>query len=755
MNITQLLTLDLEKLMFTNKIKLILIFLATFIIPSKTAFCAETIQNYHERESLVGAVEQGKKFVKLQHGNKRDREIRTILKIAQGYIKLGQFPLAIVELEKVQLSTVSDSQTKALIQLRLGNAYRGNGQLSKAVTTYKNSLKEEKFLSTFNNLARTYQDLKQATLIKAREIKNPADTRQYYSIAKKYEQQAWKYVNRALSVGNSESLEYLYSLSEWSKFKGNRLSFEQLAKAQRLLTKVTPTRSSVYLLINWAAVDSQRTVYWLGKAEKISQQLGDPQLQSYVYLELANFYFKNQNLVSALKYAKQVQESATPELASESLYRSQKLLGDIYQLMGRRSLAIDSYRSSISSIDILNRSISKVNSDFVRQFNLAIQPVYRSTLKAILEQPTVSPRELNEALIISNKLRLSELVSYFGENCFEVDRQQLKSKLNPHVAIINSIVLQDKVFFILQLPNGKIVKNDGLISEHRLNKLATQWRKELQAGFAWEFRDRSQFFYDLIVRPFERELESVRVKKIIFIQDGILRNLPMAALLDEDRFLVEKWAISSSIGFKLKSSPTPKINPRALVFGLSNPDRFQPQWVTISGVLTEISQIKRFVEAREFLNSKFTLENLKTELKEDDYSILHLATHGFFGGTADTSYVLAYDRKISMVELENALEVGKQAPDLLVLSACETALSSKLSVLGIAGVATKSGVENTIGSLWQVQDENQTEIIERFYTNLNQDLSNVAEALQKTQIEQIHKFAHPQKWAALNLISSY
>jgi CHAT domain-containing protein len=142
-------------------------------------------------------------------------------------------------------------------------------------------------------------------------------------------------------------------------------------------------------------------------------------------------------------------------------------------------------------------------------------------------------------------------------------------------------------------------------------------------------------------------------------------------------------------------------------------------------------------------------------LNENNYSILHLATHGFFGGTAQTSYLLAFDREISMVELEKVLKSGRQSPSLLVLSACETSLSSKLSVLGLAGVAAKSGVGNVIGSLWQIQDENQTKVVEQFYANLNQDLSNTAIALQKVQVEQIHQFAHPQEWAALNLIGNY
>lgn len=715
---------------------------------------------YWQKGNLVKAITQWQKEAKHYHEqNKISLFVEANLKISQAYIKLGQFGLAATKLEQIKTVPKLNSQTKALINRRLGNAYSGNGQYNKAIIFYKSSLKDEKSLYTLNNLVRTLQNLKQITLLKASELTKEENIQQSYTKAKDYESQALKYANQALILGQDEfSLPFVYSLIEWSRIEHNHLSSQQLVKAEKILTKLATSKSSVYLLINWASVDTERSLFWLAKAEEFSQKLKDPQLESYVFLELGYLYQRKGELGLALKYAKLAQEKAQPQIVSEILYRSQKLRGDLYQATGKRELAIDNYQNSIASADIFSQAISTTGSNRVIKFNLEIQSLYRESLKMILEQPKISPTNIKQALIISDKLRLSQLITYFGENCFEIDRQQLgtnnidSNRKSKKIVTINSIVLPNKVFFFLQLPNGKIIKSQRSISELKLNELAKQWRGELITGDAWQFRERSKFFYDLIVRPFEAELESANPDILVFVNDGILRNLPMAALLDDNQFLIEKWAVSSSLGLKLKSPPKTQRSSSALVFGLSDPPK--SKWRKLEGVLQEVRQIGNLIDAEEYLNSNFTVDNFSKKIKENDYSILHLATHGYFGGTAETSYLLAYDRKISVVELENILESSEHSPDLLVLSACDTALGSKLSLLGLAGVAAKSGINFTVGTLWQVQDSEQLEIINNFYANFNQDLPNEAMALQKVQIEQIRQFSHPQKWAALSLISN-
>ena len=208
----------------------------------------------------------------------------------------------------------------------------------------------------------------------------------------------------------------------------------------------------------------------------------------------------------------------------------------------------------------------------------------------------------------------------------------------------------------------------------------------------------------------------------------------------------------SSIGLNFTPTSLTPEETEVAAFGLQ---LGVPGWSPLPEVGTEVKNVKQIVGGDTFLNREFTQSNISQQIAEKEYSVVHLATHGYFGGIAETSFVLAYDKKISVLELEGILSRSKQITNLLVLSACETALSSDRSLLGLAGVAARSGVESTIGTLWSVMDDDQSEMITAFYRYWQTSGYDKAIALSKLQLEQIELFAHPKKWAALTLIGDY
>ncbi|MGH2415826.1 MAG: CHAT domain-containing protein, partial [Microcystaceae cyanobacterium] len=128
-------------------------------------------------------------------------------------------------------------------------------------------------------------------------------------------------------------------------------------------------------------------------------------------------------------------------------------------------------------------------------------------------------------------------------------------------------------------------------------------------------------------------------------------------------------------------------------------------------------------------------------------SIVHLATHGKFRGMPENSFIQAFDQPIYLKDLEAILSQSKAPIELLTLSACQTAAGNERSFLGLAGLAIRSGVKSTLGSLWSINDEATVALMSDFYQNFKQGMTQV-EALQKAQLKQIaNPESHPTNWS--------
>jgi CHAT domain-containing protein len=140
--------------------------------------------------------------------------------------------------------------------------------------------------------------------------------------------------------------------------------------------------------------------------------------------------------------------------------------------------------------------------------------------------------------------------------------------------------------------------------------------------------------------------------------------------------------------------------------------------------------------------------------------MFHLATHGVFGGNNQDSFILTYDGRLTINDLERLIRLNpfrKHKLELLSLSACQTAFGDDRSALGLAGVAVKSGAKSVIGSLWYIDDEAASLVTREFYYRLMHSQKQPATILQEVQIELIAlpRFKHPAYWAPFLLIGNW
>ena len=179
----------------------------------------------------------------------------------------------------------------------------------------------------------------------------------------------------------------------------------------------------------------------------------------------------------------------------------------------------------------------------------------------------------------------------------------------------------------------------------------------------------------------------------------------------------------------------------------------------LSSVSREVKAINRlYKNVTQLLNRQFTVKNFTSALKTNSYSIIHIASHGQFKSQPNETFLVAYDKKIALNQLENLIKLNKrrqQPLELLSLSACQTAVGDDQAALGLAGVAIKAGARSALASLWSIDDEATTTLMIEFYKQL-QKLPK-AKALQAAQLSFLkdHKYKHPLYWAPFLMIGAF
>jgi CHAT domain-containing protein len=210
-----------------------------------------------------------------------------------------------------------------------------------------------------------------------------------------------------------------------------------------------------------------------------------------------------------------------------------------------------------------------------------------------------------------------------------------------------------------------------------------------------------------------------------------LRSLPIAALYDGQEFLIEKYSVGLLPSLTLTDTSYTDINDaQVLAMGAEKFTELRP----LPAVPVELSTITSSLwKGQSFLDNAFTLQNLKAQRKQRPYGIIHLATHAVFrSGAPKNSYIQLWDTKLRLDQLS---QLGWNNPpvELLVLSACKTALGDEEAELGFAGLAVQAGAKSVLASLWSVSDEGTLGLMTQVYEQLKQAPIK-AEALRQTQL---------------------
>ncbi len=309
----------------------------------------------------------------------------------------------------------------------------------------------------------------------------------------------------------------------------------------------------------------------------------------------------------------------------------------------------------------------------------------------------------------------------------------LKKLTGKTTALVYAVPGQSQLDLVLVTPEGKPIHHRIPAADREsLTKTLQVFRMGVvnRESQPQDYLPAAQQLYKWLIAPMESELQNNKIDTIIFCMGTGLRSLPIAALHDGKQFLVEKYNLALIPAFNLLDHrPSVLAGTQVLAMGASEFKTQQP----LPAVELELSTITQSLwPGRSLLNQNFTLENLQAERSRTPFGILHLATHADISAqSAEDSYLQFWDRPFPLAQMRT-LNLRTPVVQLLVLSACRTALGTPQAELGFAGLSVQSGAKATIASLWSVNDGGTLVLMTEFYRHLK--TANIkVEALRQSQ----------------------
>lgn len=522
--------------------------------------------------------------------------------------------------------------------------------------------------------------------------------------------------------------------------------YRRAVKSQRKLKNI-PALSEMNLLVTnaiAAAHDLQEfrlESYGLGLQGQIREQLQEWQLAR----DLTNKALKISQIIDA------------PEIS----YLWEWQLARISKTLGNRQDALTHYDQAINLLESLSKDLVTVDPNLQYSFRDTVEPVYRQSLDLLLtpdDGQTLSQIELKKALQTIESLQLAELNNFFREDCLDANPVEIDS-IDQNAAAIYTIILRDRLEVIVSLPKQPLIHYATEIEQEQLEKLVSQLRDGLVIRSRRDYYQPATRLYDCLLRPVITDLEQNQIKTLVFVPDGVLRNIPLSILYDGERFLLENYNVVLNPGLQLLSPRSLKeISLGTLSLGITQERGGFP---ALDFVDLELAEIQDLVENTTLIDDRFTTDSFRSEIQISDYPIVHIATHGQFSSSLEDTFLLAWDNRIKINQLHGIFHSRtlsqEQAIELLVLSACETAAGDKWAALGLAGMAVRAGAKSTIATLWSVNDEATARLMSQFYQELVINHKEKSQAIRDAQLALLHSsnYQHPFYWAPYVLVGNW
>lgn len=549
-------------------------------------------------------------------------------------------------------------------------------------------------------------------------------------------------------------------------------SFQQIRKSiagldQDLQAGFTNSKSATYRELAELLVQTDR----LGEAEQVLDLLKEQELKDVVRGAADKAEAKVEPLKLTIAQQNAQTELASPEKTAEAL-----------TAMNLEYAALLAKANRTPQDDARLKTLDTN----IEQGNSAVSSFFRNTLYPELSKK-VGAQDAN-ALLSGVKSDVSNL-------------QNTLASLGPRVMGVRLLLGEDHVYAIVVTSHTR-EKFELKVTPAQLRSKVLQVRDELRSPDS-NPKPHLAELYAMVIAPFDDDLKALEqsapqpsaagataaaVPTLLWSLDGVLRYLPMAALYDGQRYMIERFnnvlITPESYGHMAASANAGAARLRVLAMGLSKSYGGFP---ALPGVLPELDSVVHDpavpeshgpMEGRLLRNEQFTFAAFKSELGlGKSFPVVHIASHFveeadpgeepfLMLGGEDTEEGTGYQLTLSKMEDSS---INFHGTRLLTLSACSTAKGDaakdgqEMDSLGM--IAQQKDAEAVLATLWDVNDASTSQLMSDFYARwVKNPVEGKANALRQAQMSLLRgspatthdtNFSHPFYWAPFVLIGNF
>lgn len=439
--------------------------------------------------------------------------------------------------------------------------------------------------------------------------------------------------------------------------------------------------------------------------------------------------------------------------------------GRISKTLGKTKEALSEYEKTVYYVKQSRNDLSEDCRSGKNSYRNLINPIFTEYIDLLLGKASESgdPKEkkilLGKTLAALESLKAAEIQDYFKDGCITAMQAKIAAAgdVGSNTAVLYPVILPQRTELLLSL-SDEIIQKTVMVKSEKIAEAINNFRSRLESPGNDFFLKDSKKIYEWILEPVIDTLEKKSVKTIVIVPDGPIRTIPLSALHDGKNFLVEKYSIVITPGLTLTDpNPIKKNNINLLMAGLTESVQ---GFSALPSVHNEAEYIKKNFKGKILQNVGFTASSMEDSLENQPYTIVHIATHGQFDSNPSKTFLLTYDGRLTLDDLDKLIKPSRYSEnpvELLTLSACQTAVGDDRAALGLAGVAIKSGARCALASLWFIDDEATSMLITKFYEELKTPGVSKAEAIRLAQMNLLgqERFSHPAFWSPFILIGNW